>query len=232
MATATPTPTRTNTVDDELRRLATPEKAETREALGGRFWGVLRLSVGWVFLWAFLDKLLALGFASGRNPETGVVDRFGDSAWINGGSPTDGFLQHGLHTKAPFADFYASLAGSAVIEWIYMLSMAAHRHRADPRHRDAAGRRRRHRLDGDLLHRVGDLAREQPVPRRAHRLRDRPGRHRLRGRRPLPGPGPALGAPGPGQALPRPPVAHDGARPGATRGTGGALRGLVVVLRS
>src|SRR5215212_9193212 len=124
MATATPTPTRTTTVDDELRRLATPEKAAAREVIGGRFWGVLRVSVGWVFLWAFLDKLLALGFASGRNPETGVVDRFGDSAWLNGGSPTDGFLQHGLHTKAPFADFYASLAGSAVIEWIYILSMA------------------------------------------------------------------------------------------------------------
>src|SRR5829696_7673700 len=124
MATTTPTPTRTTTVDRELGRLATPEKAEGREVIGGRFWGVLRLCLGWVFLWAFLDKLLALGFASGRNPETGVVDRFGDAAWINGGSPTDGFLEHGLHTKAPFTDFYASLAGSPIIEWIYMLSMA------------------------------------------------------------------------------------------------------------
>jgi thiosulfate dehydrogenase [quinone] large subunit len=125
MATATPTTTRSTIVNGDARPLAKPAKAGSSEALGGRFWGLLRLSVGWVFLWAFLDKLLALGFASGRNPETGVVDRFGDSAWINGGSPTDGFLQHGLHTKAPFTDFYASLAGSAVIEWIYMLSMAA-----------------------------------------------------------------------------------------------------------
>jgi hypothetical protein len=53
-----------------------------------------------------------------------VVDRFGDSACINGGSPTDGFLEHGLHTKSPFTDFYASLSGRPVIEWIYMLSMA------------------------------------------------------------------------------------------------------------
>ena len=81
--------------------------------------------MGWVFLWAFLDKLLALGFATGRNPETGAVDRFGDAAWINGGSPTDGFLEFGLHTKAPFTDFYSGLAGNALIEWIYMLSMAA-----------------------------------------------------------------------------------------------------------
>ena len=52
--------------------------------------GVLRLVVGWTFLWAFLDKLLALGFATGRDPETGVVDRFGDAAWIDGGEPTFG----------------------------------------------------------------------------------------------------------------------------------------------
>ena len=99
--------------------------ADTDEIRGGRFWGVLRIGIGWVFLWAFLDKLLALGFASGRNPETGVVDRFGDAAWINGGSPTDGFLKFGLHTKAPFSDFYEGLVGSSLIEWVYMLSMAA-----------------------------------------------------------------------------------------------------------
>ena len=95
------------------------------EVRGGRIWGVLRLAMGWVFLWAFLDKLLALGFATGRNPETGVVDRFGDAAWIYGGSPTDGFLKFGLHTKAPFTDFYEGLVGSTFIEWVYMLSMAA-----------------------------------------------------------------------------------------------------------
>ena len=123
MGTATPT----NSRERERQPLTTPTtstSAESGEVRGGRFWGVLRLSIGWVFLWAFLDKLLALGFATGRNPETGVVDRFGDSAWINGGSPTDGFLENGLHTKAPFTDFYASLAGSPVIEWLYMLSMA------------------------------------------------------------------------------------------------------------
>lgn len=46
------------------------------------------------------------------------------TAWINGGSPTDGFLQFGLHTKEPFLGFYQGLAGSALIDWVYMLSMA------------------------------------------------------------------------------------------------------------
>ena len=106
MATATPT---TNTEQTLYAPAAPP--ANTDEVRGGRIWGVLRLSIGWVFLWAFLDKLLALGFASGRNPETGVADRFGDAAWIYGGSPTDGFLKFGLHTKEPFTGFYEGLVG-------------------------------------------------------------------------------------------------------------------------
>ncbi|HZK50518.1 MAG TPA: DoxX family protein [Actinomycetota bacterium] len=80
--------------------------------------------MGFTFLWAFLDKLLALGFATGRNPETGAIDFFGDAAWINGASPTEGFLSFGLHTKEPFLSFYEGLAGSAWVDWIYMLSMA------------------------------------------------------------------------------------------------------------
>lgn len=100
-----------------------PERVE-REPLGARFWGVLRIALGWVFLWAFLDKLLGLGFATGRDDETGVVDRFGDAAWINGGSPTDGFLSQGLNTRWFFDDLYSSFAGQAWVDWIYMLSMA------------------------------------------------------------------------------------------------------------
>ena len=90
---------------------------------GARIWGLLRLTIGWVFLWAFLDKLLALGFATGRDPETGAIDRFGDAAWINGANPTEGFLANGVHTKGFLVDFYGGLAGSAIIDWIYMASM-------------------------------------------------------------------------------------------------------------
>jgi thiosulfate dehydrogenase [quinone] large subunit len=83
--------------------------------------GLLRLVVGWTFLWAFFDKLLALGFSTGRNPETGAVDRFGDAAWINGGEPTYGFLAFGA--KGPFADFYAGIAGAAWADWLFMAGL-------------------------------------------------------------------------------------------------------------
>lgn len=83
----------------------------------------LRISIGFVFLWAFLDKLLGLGFSTGRDPETGKIDYMGDGAWINGGSPTEGFLTFGLHTKGVFIDVYESLAGQVWVDWIYMVSM-------------------------------------------------------------------------------------------------------------
>jgi thiosulfate dehydrogenase [quinone] large subunit len=116
--------TNTPTTEKVLYAPAAPA-TDTVEARARPLWGLLRLSMGWIFLWAFLDKLLALGFATGRNPKTGIADRFGDAAWIHGGSPTDGFLQFGLHTKAPFSGFYDSLVGSTFIEWAYMLSMVA-----------------------------------------------------------------------------------------------------------
>jgi thiosulfate dehydrogenase [quinone] large subunit len=82
---------------------------------------ITRLSIGWVFLWAFLDKAFALGYATGRNPETDAVDYFGDAAWINGGSPTEGFLTFG--TKGPLADFYQSFAGATWADWLFMIGL-------------------------------------------------------------------------------------------------------------
>ncbi|MGH3369761.1 MAG: hypothetical protein ACRDPR_07150, partial [Nocardioidaceae bacterium] len=87
----------------------------------------LRVAFGITFLWAFFDKLLALGFATGRstNPETGVetVDRFGDAAWINGGSPTEGFLMFGVSEDNPFQDFFNGIAGDAWTNWLFMLGL-------------------------------------------------------------------------------------------------------------
>lgn len=84
--------------------------------------GGLRIVVGLTFLWAFFDKLLALGYSTGRD-DKGVVDRFGDAAWIHGNSPTEGFL--GFAAKGPFKGFYNSLAGNALIDWLFMGALLA-----------------------------------------------------------------------------------------------------------
>ena len=70
----------------------------------------LRLSMGFIFLWAFLDKVFGLCFAT-----------TGDKAWINGGSPTTGFLTAGV--KGPFVEIFHSLAGVAVVDWLFMLGL-------------------------------------------------------------------------------------------------------------
>ena len=73
-------------------------------------WAGARITMGFIFLWSFFDKLLGFGFATDR-----------DAAWIEGGSPTEGFLQFG--TQGPFKDFYVSMAGEVWADWIYMAGM-------------------------------------------------------------------------------------------------------------
>lgn len=70
----------------------------------------VRIALGWVFLWAFLDKLFGLGH------ETASKD-----AWIHGGSPTKGFLEFGA--SGPFAGFYHSIAGAGWADWMFMLGL-------------------------------------------------------------------------------------------------------------
>lgn len=73
-------------------------------------WLKLRLVMGLIFLWAFVDKLVGLGFATPS-----------ERAWINGGSPTTGFLTNAV--KGPFAEFFRSLAGNPLVDWLFMLGL-------------------------------------------------------------------------------------------------------------
>lgn len=85
-----------------------------------RMLAVLRIAFGLTFLWAFVDKTLALGFHTGYDQQ-GHLDRFGDAAWIHGGSPTEGFLKFGA--DGPFTDFYHSIAGAAWADWLFMAGL-------------------------------------------------------------------------------------------------------------
>ena len=88
--------------------------------LGRRALALLRIGFGLTFLWAFFDKLLALGFHTGYDQD-GNLDRFGDAAWINGASPTEGFLKFGA--DGPFKDFYNSIGGTFWADWLFMLGL-------------------------------------------------------------------------------------------------------------
>lgn len=71
---------------------------------------LLRFSLGFIFLWAFLDKTFGLGFATPSS-----------NSWINGGSPTSGFLSYAV--KGPFASFFQSLSGNNFVDLIFMAGL-------------------------------------------------------------------------------------------------------------
>ena len=102
---------------------AADTEATTVERVVARHaWAVSRIAIGFVFLWAFFDKLLALGYATGADRDTGAIDRFGDAAWINGGSPTTGFL---TGVTGPFKSVFEPLAGAAWADWLFMIGLLA-----------------------------------------------------------------------------------------------------------
>lgn len=72
-------------------------------------WFLLRLALGFELIWAFIDKIFGLGFATTSA-----------GAWINGGSPTTGFLSH---VAGPFGSIYHNLAGSSITDWLFMLGL-------------------------------------------------------------------------------------------------------------
>ncbi len=72
-------------------------------------WFVARIAMAWIFLWAFLDKVFGWGYSTQAG-----------KGWIDGGSPTKGFLSG---AKGPFADFYHDLAGTAFANWAFMLGL-------------------------------------------------------------------------------------------------------------
>jgi thiosulfate dehydrogenase [quinone] large subunit len=110
-----------------LHRNRTHAQGEAPAEVGGNGarWAIggFRILIGWTFLWAFFDKLLALGYSTGRNPTTDKVDRFGPDAWIHGGNPTLGFLKFGA--DGPFKGFYHSIAGDTWTNYAFMLGLLA-----------------------------------------------------------------------------------------------------------
>ena len=66
--------------------------------------------MAWIFLWPFFDKLF--GFWLSTTSE---------NAWIAGGSPTSGFLS--FATSGPFSEAFQSLAGSAFLDWVFMIGI-------------------------------------------------------------------------------------------------------------
>ncbi|MEU6394709.1 hypothetical protein [Streptomyces sp. NPDC046939] len=69
-----------------------------------------RVLMGFVFLWAFLDKTFGLGYATASG-----------KGWIDGGSPTEGFLGH--VAVGPMQSTFHAWAGAAWADGLFMLGL-------------------------------------------------------------------------------------------------------------
>ena len=63
-----------------------------------RVLAIARITIGFTFLWAFLDKTFGLGFATPA-----------ERAWVAGGTPAQGFI-NGI--EGPFAGFFGIFANT------------------------------------------------------------------------------------------------------------------------
>ncbi|MFI6624988.1 hypothetical protein [Streptomyces sp. NPDC050528] len=70
----------------------------------------LRLLTGFVFLWAFLDKTFGFGYATPSG-----------KGWIDGGSPTKGFLSS--VAAGPMESTFHDWAGAGWANWLFMLGL-------------------------------------------------------------------------------------------------------------
>ena len=71
-----------------------PSSAVVTSASARIVLGLLRIAIGFVFLWAFLDKTFGLHFPTGPS-----------RAWINGGTPAQSYLVNATGGK-PLAGFF------------------------------------------------------------------------------------------------------------------------------
>ncbi|WP_084077874.1 hypothetical protein [Demequina sp. NBRC 110057] len=86
---------------------------------GWVFLSITRITIGFYFFWAFIDKLFGLGFSTCRL-EDGSVQVLCDNAWLSGSRITEGYLGS---SSGPLADFFATLGGYAWTDWAFMIGL-------------------------------------------------------------------------------------------------------------
>ncbi|ALV39011.1 DoxX family membrane protein [Streptomyces sp. CdTB01] len=97
-----------------LRRTGTASRTTDTTAAaavtGAHVLAGLRLLTGFVFLWAFLDKTFGFGYATPSG-----------KGWIDGGSPTKGFLSS--VAAGPMESTFHDWAGAGWADWLFMLGL-------------------------------------------------------------------------------------------------------------
>ncbi len=73
-------------------------------------WAISRILLGWLFFWTFLDKTFGLGYSTASK-----------DAWLNGGSPTEGYLNYAV--SGVFEPLFSAISGNALVDVLFMIGM-------------------------------------------------------------------------------------------------------------
>jgi thiosulfate dehydrogenase (quinone) large subunit len=93
---------------DPTTGVVTFQEEVVRSSVARKLLAALRLALGFTFLWPFFDKMFGLGYAT---PAA--------RAWVNGGTPAQGFMKN---AEGPFADFFKNIAGPWA-DWLFMAGL-------------------------------------------------------------------------------------------------------------
>lgn len=94
---------------DELKEGTSGTDSAGQAPIKMKVLALLRILVGFVFLWDFLDKTFGLGFAT---PPA--------QSWLSGASPTTGYL---ASLTGPAAGVLQPLAGQTWVDVVFMMGM-------------------------------------------------------------------------------------------------------------
>lgn len=94
---------------DARTTTGTAADSATGKTVARYSWAAARIGMSFIFLWAFADKLAGLGFSTPAG-----------KGWIDGGSPTKGFL---TGADGPLAGFYHTLAGTSFANIAFMTGL-------------------------------------------------------------------------------------------------------------
>ncbi|MBC7306971.1 MAG: DoxX family protein [Dietzia sp.] len=68
-----------------------------------------RIVIGWIFFWAFIDKLFGLGYATPA-----------ERAWINGGNPAQGYIGG---SEGPLSGFFQAVFQNTFGDVLFMVGL-------------------------------------------------------------------------------------------------------------
>ena len=105
------TTTRDHASEATTARAVVTQSSIVTSPLARKVLAVARIVIGFFFLWPFLDKTFGLGFSTPA-----------ERAWINGGTPAQGFLNN-LDPAQPLASFFQSAFANPVGDVIFMLGL-------------------------------------------------------------------------------------------------------------